>query len=80
MATSRSLAQALGVRFPLVSDEQRKLIRSYGVLDAENDIAWPAIFVVGRDGRVFWRSLAESPSKRAGVDEILEALDRLPTP
>lgn len=50
------------------------------MLDVENDIAWPAIFVVGRDGKVFWRSLAESPSKRAGIDEILAALDRLRAP
>ena len=79
-STSRSLAEALGLRFPLASDEQRKLIRKYGVLDEENDIAWPAIFVIGRDGKVAWRSLAESPSKRAGVDDILAALDRLVAP
>lgn len=68
------------MKFPLVSDEQRKLIRAYGVLDEENDIAWPAIFVVGRDGKVAWCSLAESKSKRAGADEILKALDSLPAP
>ena len=79
-ATSRQLAGELGLRFPLVSDEERKLIRAYGVLDAENDLAWPAIFVVGRDGRVAWRSLAESKSKRAGADAVLAALDRLRAP
>ncbi len=79
-STSRSLAETLGLRFPIVSDEQRKLIRKYGVLDAENDIAWPALFVIGRDGKVAWRSLADSPSKRAGVNEILAALDGLVAP
>ncbi len=75
-STSRSLAAALGLHFPLVSDEHRALIHRYGVLDAENDLAWPAIFVIGRDGKVAWRSLAESKSKRAGANEILAALDR----
>ena len=78
--TSRNLAGSLGVTFPIVADTQRKLIRGYGVLDAENDLAWPAIFVVGRDGRIAWRSLAESKSVRAGVDQILAALDHLPQP
>jgi peroxiredoxin len=75
-STSRSLAAALGLRFPIVSDEHRALIHRYGVFDAENDLAWPAIFVIGRDGRIAWRSLAESKSKRAGADEVLAALDR----
>ena len=68
----------LGVQFPLLSDEHRKLIVAYGVFDRENDLAWPAIFLVGRDGKIAWRSLAESKSKRAGVDEILAAVGKLP--
>ena len=67
----------LGLRFPIVADEHRKLIVAYGVLDHDNDIAWPAIFLVGRDGRIAWRSLAESKSTRAGADEILAAADKL---
>ncbi len=70
---STKLAEITGARFPLLSDEERKLIRAYGVLDEENDVAWPAIFYV-KDGKVAWRSLAESTSKRAGVDEILTAI------
>ena len=56
----------------------RKTTRAYGVEDAENSVAWPAIFVIAPDGKIAWRSLAQTYKVRAGVDEILKALDALP--
>lgn len=72
---SKALAERLGVRFPLLSDPKREVIRAYGVEDPENGIAWPAIFIVGRDGRVRWRSLAETYKVRPASEAVLEALD-----
>lgn len=71
---SGALAAKLGLRFPLLSDVDLSVIRAYGVEDAENGIAWPAIFVVGRDGRVAWRSLAETYPVRAVPEDVLRAL------
>jgi peroxiredoxin len=51
-----------------------KAIRAYGVEDAENRIAWPAIFIVGADGHVRWRSLAETFRVRPASEVVLEAL------
>ena len=51
------------------------MIRAYGVEDQENGIAWPAIFIVGRDGKVRWRSLAETFKVRPTSEVVLEALD-----
>lgn len=50
------------------------MIRAYGVEDAENGIAWPSIFIVGTDGRVKWRSLAETYTVRPAPEVVLEAL------
>jgi alkyl hydroperoxide reductase subunit AhpC len=50
------------------------VIRAYGVEDAENEIAWPAIFIVGRDGKVRWRSLAETYPVRPAAEVVLDAL------
>ncbi len=72
---SHALAERLGVTFPLLSDEDLSAIRAYGVEDAENGVAWPAIFIVGRDGRVAWRSLAETYRERTASRVVLEALD-----
>ena len=43
--------------------------------DQESGIAWPAIFIVGRDGKVRWRSLAETYKVRPASEVVLEALD-----
>jgi hypothetical protein len=51
-----------------------KTIRAYRVEDAENRIAWPAIFIVGTDGYVRWRSLAETFRVRPASEVVLEAL------
>jgi len=72
---SKALAEKLGVTFPLLSDRKREAIRAYGVEDQENGIAWPAIFIVGRDGNVRWRSLAETFKVRPTSEVVLEALD-----
>jgi len=75
---SAALAAERGLSFPLLSDRRLSTIRAYGVEDAENGIAWPAIFVVGRDGRIAWRSLSQTYKVRAAPEEILRALDALP--
>jgi len=77
---SAALAAERGFTFPLLSDRRLSTMRAYGVEDADNGIAWPAIFIVGRDGRIAWRSLSETYKARAAPEEILRALDALPPP
>jgi peroxiredoxin len=72
---SRALAQKLGLQFPLLSDPGREVIRGFGVEDAENGIAWPAIFILDADRRVAWRSLAETFKVRPASAVVLQALD-----
>ncbi len=76
--TSAELAKKLGVTFPLLSDEQRAVTRAYGVEDAENGVSWPSIFVVDRNGKVAWRSVAQTYKVRAAPAQTLQALDALP--
>jgi len=66
------------VTFALLSDEQRAVTRAYGVEDAENGVSWPSIFVVGRDGKVAWRSVAQTYKVRTAPAQILQELDALP--
>ncbi len=72
--TSKELAARLGVTFPLLSDQELATIRAFGVEDAENSIAWPAIFIVAPDGTVRWRSLAETYKERPTSEVVLEGL------
>jgi hypothetical protein len=60
------------------SQKNLEEIRAYVVEDAENRISWPSLFVVGRDGNVSWRSIAQTYKVRAAPAQILQALDALP--
>ena len=71
---ARALAARLGLSFPLLSDPTREVVRAFGVEDAENAIAWPAIFIIARDGTVTWRAPAETYKLRPLPEAILEAL------
>ncbi len=66
----------MALTFPLLSDEGRKTIRAFGVEDAENGIAWPAIFIVNKQGKIVWRWLAQTYKNRVTPEQILEALPK----
>lgn len=57
---SHELGTALGLSFPLLGDVDLAVIRAYGLEDAANGIAWPAIYVLDRAGTVRFRSLTEN--------------------
>ncbi|MBI4511628.1 MAG: peroxiredoxin family protein [Deltaproteobacteria bacterium] len=80
---TKKLAGDLGLAFPVLSDPQLSVIRAYGVEDGEKGIAWPSIFVIDGNGRIAWRSLAETYKVRPVPVLILEALETIhsdPTP
>jgi peroxiredoxin len=65
--------------FTLLFDETRAVTRAYGVHhrlgpDAFN-IARPAVFVVGRDGRIWWIAVSPSQYERPELQEILDAIE-----
>lgn len=80
VAVNRHLADTLGLTFTVLADPTRAATRAFGVEDAENEIAWPAIFVVDRDGTVAWRWLADGYRERIATPEVARALDALPLP
>jgi peroxiredoxin len=72
---SAQLAVEEKLSFPILADVSLSTIRAWGVADEQNGIAWPAVYIVGRDGKILWRSLAESFRKRPLSAELLTALD-----
>jgi peroxiredoxin len=75
---SRGLAAKLGLTFPLLVDDRLSAATAWGVLDAPNEIAWPALFLVDGQGAVAWRSLSQTYKERPPVAELLGAVDALP--
>jgi peroxiredoxin len=49
-ATVRDFAKALGVSYPLLSDEKREVSKAYGVLDPSGRVARRTTFVVDKEG------------------------------
>jgi peroxiredoxin len=72
---SKPLVTSLGLTFPLLSDPDLVVARAYGVVDKENGIAWPAVFLVTPGGRIAWRSLSDTYKVRPGIADILGALE-----
>lgn len=66
--------------FPFLLDEDRAVTKAYGVhhrlgIDAIN-IAHPATFVVGRDGRIRYIYVGATQTDRAPIEEVLDVLKR----
>lgn len=60
--------------FPLLSDVHRAVIRAYGVLDEERNVAYRSTFIVDRDGVLRWGQAGDRQMTRDGT-EVLRVLD-----
>jgi peroxiredoxin len=68
------LVGKLGLTFPVLADPDRRIIKLYGVEDAENEIAWPALFVIGQDGVIRERVMLDTYKQRPIVTQVLAAI------
>ena len=73
MADSEALAKKLNLEFPVLSDTDAKLVKAFGLFDAGNEIAWPAVYVIDPSGKIAWRGFLETYKERVTVDDILKA-------
>ena len=71
----RAFAEDRGIEFPLLSDFDREVVRSYGV---EHEVGFPerAYFVVDREGAVRAKKVEETPKDRPGLEEVLQDLEK----
>lgn len=73
---SRQAVERLELRFPILSDGEKSVIREYGVVhrgggpDSE-DIAIPAHFLIDRQGRIVWRRIAGRIQDRPDPKELV---------
>ena len=70
-AESEKLARELAIPFPLLRDDHLEVATAYGVAMEGRDIAVPAVFVIQRDGRIFWKKVGESIRDRPTPAEII---------
>jgi len=73
-ACHAAFAAATKLPFPLLSDLHRAVIRTYGVLDTDRNVAWRSTFVIDREGVLRWGQAGDRQMVRDGA-EILRVLD-----
>lgn len=74
-----AFAKASKAGFPLLSDVHRTVIRAYGVLDEDRNVAYRSTFVVDRDGLLRWGQAGDRQMIRDGSEvlRVLDVIDRL---
>jgi peroxiredoxin len=67
------------INFPLLSDPQHKTIDDYGIRDTTHDgqefagIPHPAVYVIGKDGKIIWAKVEDDYRKRPSNEDIRQA-------
>ena len=62
----------------IVRDDGMKLVEQWGLRwNARSETAYPATFVIDRNGRIRWKHVSESHAGRSTVEEILKELRKL---
>jgi thioredoxin-dependent peroxiredoxin len=71
------MQRELGLPFPLLSDPDEKIIKSYGLLHAQGnngqDIARPAELLLDGDGVIRWLMFTDNLRVRVRPEDVLEA-------
>ncbi len=77
-ARAESVRQELGLKFPLLCDTRREVVKAYGLLNSgeKGGIALPASFLIDRERVVRFRAL-EDVASRVSVDQLLELVGEL---
>ena len=78
-----AFAKAHRFPFPLLSDVHRTIIRAYGVLDQDRNVAYRSTFMIDRDGVLRWGQAGDRQMVRDGreplrVVDLIAALRKTP--
>ena len=79
---SRRIVEGRKLPFPILSDNQRKVIQSFGLVHPAGgpqgeDIAIPAQILIGRDGKIVSRHISARVQDRLDPDTVVEMVQKL---
>jgi peroxiredoxin len=77
-ARAETVRQEFGLKFPLLCDTRREVVKAYGLLNSgeKGGIAFPASFVIDRKRVVRFRAL-EAVASRVSVEQLLKFVREL---
>lgn len=76
-AKHRQFQAKLGLPFPLLSDETRRVIKRYGVLDETWNLAKRSYFIIDQKGVVRFKKVFDYPRDLLTNEELLAEVRRL---
>lgn len=76
LKTPRKLGGIEGVQYPLLSDVNKNIARSFDVLKEEEGVAYRGLFLIDREGIIRHQIVNDLPLGRS-VDEALRMVDAL---
>jgi peroxiredoxin len=74
-----STGQTTGAKYQILSDSDKKVITSYGILNAQEHggIAHPSIFILDKTGRIRYLHVGKDPQDRPSDEAILEEIKKV---
>lgn len=69
---SADFARRTGIEFPLLSDADLTIANAFGVANANEETAVPAVFVIDRQGLIRWRDVGASLADRVTPSRMLK--------
>ena len=64
----------MGIRYRLISDPKKRIIKDFGVLHPREGIARPATFIIDKNGVVRYVHVGKYPSDRPSIQQVMQAL------
>ncbi len=78
---ARRIAERFHLEFPVLADPKLEVISAYALRHVGGyggrDIAAPAHFLIGTDGKVKWRFISHRQQERAGNEADIGAIEAL---
>jgi len=76
LGTPKSKGGIEGIEYPLISDLDKSIAKSYRVLDEKGEVAYRGLFIIDPEGLVRYEQINDLPIGRS-VAETLRLLDAL---
>lgn len=74
-------SRALPDPLVMVRDDDLEMVKSWGLRwNAPRETAYPAAYIIDRNGRVRWSKVSDNHAGRASVEELLRELRKLKPP
>lgn len=67
-----------GLKFPMLADTSKSLAEDFGILEAEEKIAYRATYIIDPTGKIRWVNVNDLAIGR-NIDEVLRVLEALQT-